>query len=193
MKKFDISFTNKIPPKKGRVLISDPFQGDEYFERSVVYLCEHSRSGSFGFVLNNYIDINLQSLNEQFPNLETRISVGGPVETETMFFMHTLGDQLNDSLLLAHGIYMGGDFEQLYTFLQQEHLDKHQLRFFLGYSGWSKGQLEEEIASNAWVVAEIDDALEIMQANDDCWKTFMTKMGPSYKLMTSFPIDPTEN
>lgn len=193
MKKIDFSFTNNLSPKQGRVLISDPFQGDEYFERSVVYLCEHSVSGSFGFVLNNYIDINLQQLNEKFPNISTRVSIGGPVETETMFFIHTLGETLNESIHLGNEIYMGGDFEQLYTFMTNEHIEKQQIRFFLGYSGWSFRQIEDEIASNAWVVSEIESNTEIMNLDDNCWKTFMSKLGPKYQTMTNFPIDPSDN
>ncbi len=190
----DITFKNKIAPKKGRILISDPFLGDDYFERSVVYLCEHNEEGSFGFVLNNLITINLKDLNEQFPDLQTQISTGGPVETESMFFIHSLGSELNESLEISNGIYVGGDFDQLYPFIQQKHLDESQIRFFLGYSGWSKGQLESEIKENAWVVAEIEDCKEIMQIQEpDTWKYFMRKLGSKYQFMTNFPIDPNEN
>ncbi len=190
----DISFKNIIPPKKGRILISDPFVGDEYFERSVVYLCEHSEEGSFGFVLNNLIDVNLKELNDQFPDLDIQISTGGPVETESMFFIHTLADELNESIALGNGIYIGGDFEQLYTIIDEKHMNENTIRFFLGYSGWEAGQLEEEIAENAWVVAEISDAKEIMEIQQpDTWKYFMNKLGSKYKIMTDFPIDPNEN
>lgn len=190
----DISFKNFIEPKKGRILISDPFVGDEYFERSVVYLCEHSEEGSFGFVLNNFVQVNLKELNDQFPDMEIEISTGGPVETESMFFIHTLAHELNESLPLGNGIYIGGDFEQLYTVIDKKHMEENTIRFFLGYSGWETGQLEQEIASNAWVVAEVADASEIMEVQQpDTWKYFMKKLGAKYKMMTDFPIDPNEN
>lgn len=190
----DITFKNKIPPKKGRILISDPFLGDEYFERSVVYLCEHNQEGSFGFVINNLVEINLKDLNDQFPNIHTKISTGGPVETESMFFIHSLGNELNESIEISHGVFVGGDFEQLYSFINENHITKNQIRFFLGYSGWSKGQLEEEIKENAWVVSEIDDYHEIMDVNiSNTWKYFMSKLGSKYQFMTNFPIDPNEN
>jgi putative transcriptional regulator len=190
----DITFKNKIPPRKGRILISDPFLGDDYFERSVVYLCEHNQEGSFGFVLNNLVEINLNDLNDQFPAITTKISTGGPVETESMFFVHTLGDQLNESLEISHGIFVGGDFEQLYLKIEEKHIQENEIRFFLGYSGWSKGQLESEIKENAWVVSEIDDCKEIMQIQEtDTWKYFMSKLGSKYQFMTNFPIDPNEN
>lgn len=190
----DITFKNKIPPRKGRILISDPFLGDDYFERSVVYLCEHNQEGSFGFVLNNLVEINLNDLNDQFPAITAKISTGGPVETESMFFIHTLGDQLNESLEISHGIFVGGDFEQLYLKIEEKHIQENEIRFFLGYSGWSKGQLESEIKENAWVVSEIDDCKEIMQIHEtDTWKYFMSKLGSKYQFMTNFPIDPNEN
>ena len=190
----DITFKNKIPPRKGRILISDPFLGDDYFERSVVYLCEHNQEGSFGFVLNNLVEINLNDLNDQFPAITTKISTGGPVETESMFFIHTLGDKLNESLEISHGIFVGGDFEQLYLKIEEKHIQENEIRFFLGYSGWSKGQLESEIKENAWVVSEIDDCKEIMQIHEtDTWKYFMSKLGSKYQFMTNFPIDPNEN
>lgn len=190
----DIAFKNMIPPSKGRILISDPFLGDDYFERSVVYLCEHNQEGSFGFVLNNLVEINLNDLNDQFPSINSQISTGGPVETESMFFIHTLGSKLNESIEISNGIFVGGDFAQLYTFIEENHIQENQIRFFLGYSGWAKGQLEAEIKENAWVVAEIDDCNEIMKTHTpDAWKYFMTKLGSKYQFMTNFPIDPNEN
>ncbi len=190
----DIAFQNTLPPAKGRILISDPFAGDDFFERSVVFLCEHSEEGSFGFVLNNLVEINLQELNASFPYLEIALSTGGPVETESLFFIHTLNGELNLSTFISNGISIGGDFKQLYETISEEHISKNQIRFFLGYSGWSAGQLEEEIEQNAWVVADVNDANEIMQIHQpDAWKYFMEKLGSKYKIMTDFPINPNDN
>lgn len=190
----DISFTNKLIPKKGRILLSDPFMGDEYFERSVVYLCEHSKEGSFGFVMNHHFEINLNELNENFLDLNTKISVGGPVEKETLYFMHTLGDELNDSLKISEGIYMGGDFDQLYKIITPEIIADDKIRFFLGYSGWTASQLQQEIKDHAWIVCDIDDSHEILNTKEnDMWKYFMNKLGPKYKLISDFPLDPSEN
>jgi putative transcriptional regulator len=190
----DIAFTNKFPPRKGRILLSDPFLGDEYFERSVVYLCEHSKDGSFGFVLNHYIDVDLKQLNESFPSIETVMSIGGPVEKETMYLMHSLGGKLIDSLEISDNIYIGGDFEQLYSIISEKHFQDNKIRFFLGYSGWAAGQLQQEIKENAWVVSKIDSPEEIMNTeHEDMWKYFMNKLGPKYKLISEFPLNPNEN
>jgi putative transcriptional regulator len=190
----DIAFTNEIKPAKGRILLSDPFLGDEYFERSVVFLCEHSKEGSFGFVVNHHIDISLFQLNDNFPDIDTKISVGGPVEKETMYFMHALGNQLNESLEITKGVYIGGDFEQLYGIVNEDLIAQDKIRFFLGYSGWSAGQLEQEIEDHAWVVCELDNNTEILTTKEeDLWKYFMNKLGPKYKLISKFPLDPNEN
>ncbi|TNE53247.1 MAG: YqgE/AlgH family protein [Bacteroidetes bacterium] len=195
MKKIlDISFENQLAPKKGRILISDPFSEDMYFGRSVVYLCEHSEKGSFGFVLNNYADVELKSLNQDFPDMKSVISIGGPVEKDSMYFIHTLENKLEDDLVIDQGIYVGGDFQKLYEIIQPEHLAKHQIRFFLGYSGWEAGQLEEEIKNNAWVVAEVDSAEEVMNVDiEDPWKYFLQKLGKKYEIISEFPVDPREN
>ncbi len=165
----DITFTNNLLPKKGRILLSDPFLGDEFFERSVVFLCEHSKEGSFGFVMNHYIEVNLHDLNEKFPYIESKISIGGPVEKDTLYFMHSFGNDLNDSLEISNGIYMG-------------------------YSGWTSGQLLQEIKDNSWIVCNIDNFEEIMSTKEeDMWKYFMNKLGPKYELISKFPLDPNEN
>ncbi len=190
----DIAFQNALKPQKGRILIADPFEGDDFFERSVVFLCEHSPEGSFGFVLNNLIEVNLQELSPSFPMIDIPLSTGGPVETESLFFLHNLGNQLNLSTKITDGIFIGGDFEQLYQIINQEHIQKNQIRFFLGYSGWSAGQLEQEIEKNAWVIADVKNPEEIMKIHKpDAWKYFMEKLGSKYKIMTDFPINPSDN
>jgi putative transcriptional regulator len=190
----DISFTNQLKPKKGRILISDPFVGDEYFERSVVYLCEHSKEGSFGFVLNHLVEINIRDLNPDFPEIKVQMSLGGPVETESLYFLHTIGHALNESIELQKGIFIGGDFDQLAKIVKEEQFTNNQIRFFLGYSGWESKQLEEEIADNIWIVSEIDSLEEIMNtALQDPWKYFIQKLGGKYKLISNFPMNPNEN
>lgn len=190
----DLTFKNNIPASTGKVLVADPFEGDEYFERSVVLLCSHSEEGSFGFIINNIIEVNMKDLNDNFIRVDLPVSKGGPVERDSLFFIHTLGNKMNNSQHLGHGIYIGADFQQLYEMIENDEIQEHQIRFFIGYSGWSKGQLEEEIEQNAWVVADIDHPDEIMKIMDeDPWHHFMKKLGKKYEIMTNFPINPNNN
>jgi putative transcriptional regulator len=90
MKKLDFSFKNNEPTVKGSILISDPFSDDVYFGRSVVLICEHNEEGTFGFVLNNYIDVDLHQLDESFPDIQAKISFGGPVSKENLYYIHLM-------------------------------------------------------------------------------------------------------
>jgi putative transcriptional regulator len=186
----DLSFENKRQAKKGRVLLSDPFAEDQYFGRSVVYLCEHNEEGSFGFVLNNYIDLDLNEIAKNFPNLTTKVSIGGPVKTENIYFIHTIGEALPESQHIQDGIYLGGDYDTLLQMIDNGKVSAEQVRFFLGYSGWSPGQLQEELDEHAWIVAPVINQGEVMDVHvEDLYIHYMRRQGKKYDILTRFPND----
>lgn len=191
----DFSFKGKLEPTKGKFLISDPFMNDDYFRRSVVFLCEHTEEGSFGFVLNNYIEIKLGDINPMFPQVSTKISIGGPVEVKNLYFIHTLGEKINNSILIDEGVYIGGDFEQLTKLINDNPQFESQVRFFIGYAGWTYEQLEEEVKSNAWVVVNPKNVNEIFNSEnkEDIWISYMEKLGGKFKVMANSPINPSDN
>ena len=116
----DLAFINSIEPDKGKILISDPFLDEDYFRRSIIYLCEHNEEGSFGFVLNNFISVNLHELDETFPEIETQISLGGPMEINSLYFIHSFGEIIQNSVLITEGVYLGGDFQELTTLINED-------------------------------------------------------------------------
>lgn len=186
----DIKFKNRRKARRGRVLLADPFAQDDYFGRSVVYLCEHNADGSFGFVINNYIDTNLWEIAKNFPKTDSEVSVGGPVETQNIFFLHTVGNLLEGAMEIEDGIFMGGNYDELLNLIAENKVADHQVRFFLGYSGWSKQQLEEEINEYAWIVAPVLNPLEIMDSTiPNLWEFFMKREGKNYEIFTKFPKD----
>jgi putative transcriptional regulator len=190
----DLTFSNDLLPAKGKILLSDPFLDEEYFRRSVIYLCEHNDEGSFGFVLNNLVDLNLHEIEDTFPNVESSISIGGPVEPNSLYFLHSLGDQIINSVSVEEGIYLGGDFQQLTNLVRSDQSLVSQIRFFIGYTGWSKDQLEMEITSNSWVVADFDSAQNLFQAKEELsWKLLMENLGEKFKVIANFPLDPRDN
>jgi putative transcriptional regulator len=190
---FDFTPDSKIPVGPGKILIAEPFLADPYFKRSVVLLCEHSDEGSFGFVLNNYIEMDLDQLMDQLPNIDTRISIGGPVKNSNLFYIHSLGNKIENSVPIAEGIYMGGDFDALQHLLKLGKLDRNQIRFFVGYSGWSANQLNEELEQNSWIVGEADANLLMNTQVDDLWSTILNAMGKDYRRLTNLPSDPNLN
>jgi len=189
----DISFKNSIPPRRGRVLISDPFKNEEYFERSVVFLCEHDSENSFGFILNKSVSVNISGINEQFSDKVITAFRGGPCEEDSLFYIHTLGDKIKGSQLLGNGIYLGSNYEELYKIMTPDLIEEGAIKLFIGYSGWEKEQLQNEIERNAWVVSEVDSVEEVMLPKEDLWSYFMNKLGDKYQMMTKFPIDPNSN
>jgi len=188
---FKIEKQNLIP-EKGRILISEPFLEDSYFGRSVVYLTDHSEEGSVGFILNRFSDVKVSEMLENFPVESLKICLGGPVETNTIHFLHTLGEFLPNSVHIVDNLYWGGDFEQLKVFIETGVVNENQVRIFLGYSGWEPGQLEKELSENYWIVADIKER-NIMSYNDRLWQDCLITLGGKYKTWVNIPTDPDMN
>lgn len=184
---------NNIRPKQGRVLISDPFLSDAYFKRSVVFLTEHSEKGSIGFVLNKPVEVAVNEILADFPSIDTEISVGGPVGTDSVHYIHNLGELIPDSVRVTDNIWWGGDFEMVKQLIDGGSLGSDRIRFFVGYSGWEPKQLEREIEENSWVVSELDSGLIMNSRNRESWKEVLTNLGGRYKLWTNFPENPGMN
>lgn len=189
----DLNVYNKLEPQKGRLLITEPFLESDFFHRSVIILCEHNEDGSFGFVLNNYLEVDLTEFDDM-PEFDTNISLGGPVSSKNLYYIHTLGDKIQDSIHVHGNIYAGGDFEQLKNLLREGSVKQNEIRFFLGYSGWVEKQLNGELKQNSWLVADIHDEKDIMDVNyDNIWGDYMSRQGGKYKAFAHFPTDPALN
>jgi len=184
---------NETNVSPGLVLISEPFLSDTYFKRSVVYMTEHNEKGSVGFVLNKPIDLKLQDVIEDFPPFDTTISIGGPVSTNTVHYIHTLGEAIPKSIHVKNDVYWGGDFEVLKELISDNAVREDQVRFFLGYSGWSKDQLLKEMEDNAWLLAEINPRLIMKPEKENFWKEVLEKMKTKYKVWANFPENPGMN
>ncbi len=194
MNVIDFDFSNNNQPEAGSLLISEPFLADQYFTRSVIYLCEHNDNGSFGFVLNKYIDYEVEDLLPNELSSEMKISIGGPVDGKNLFFVHSLGDQLENAIAVDKDIFIGGDFEKLKGLLKDDPNLLKQIRFFIGYSGWSPGQLQDELEEKSWIVLNGIPSSTILSTNDEnLWKTIMSKLGGKFKVMSEFPVDPNLN
>jgi len=192
----DFDFLNidheNLIPNQGRVLISEPLLSDSYFKRSVVLITEHSEEGAVGFVLNKSIDIPLNEILADFPKFKAKVYIGGPVAKDTVHFLHTLGELVPNSVHVIDNIYWGGDFNSLKELINEGIVKSSQVRFFLGYSGWSPKQLEEEIKNNAWLVTEVDSK-KIMSAEKNIWKKILNELGRKYKVWSNTPENPTMN
>lgn len=184
--------TNNVLPQKGRILIAEPFLPGSYFNRSIVYLVEHNAEGSVGFILNKPVDFPVKEFREEFPKFKDPLYMGGPVSIESVYYIHTLGQHIPGSIHIKDNLFWGGDFDHLKDLINSGFVKKNQVRFFLGYSGWDKNQLREELDDNSWLVADISPNM-VMENNQQLWKEMVKKQGGIYTLWEHFPKNPSMN
>ncbi|MCK4662911.1 MAG: YqgE/AlgH family protein [Bacteroidales bacterium] len=179
--------------EQGVILVSEPFSKDSYFKRSVILLTEYNEKGSIGFVLNKPVQSPVSEILSDFPEIDADISIGGPVATNTIHFIHTLGDKIQNSYKVFDNLYWGGNLEQLKLLINSGFVKKDNVQFFVGYSGWSPKQLEREISEHYWIVTELDSK-KIMTANKDSfWKETLNNLGEKYKIWADAPENPDMN
>ncbi len=182
-----------LEPSTGILLIAEPFLKDPNFMRTVVLLCDHQAEGSFGFVLNKDIKHTLDELVPELEGVKIPIFFGGPVQPDTLHFLHTCPDQIPGSYEVTDGIYRGGDFEIIKSLLKKNQLDPGNIRFYIGYSGWGSNQLNEELKGKSWITAMAKKNLVFLHKPEDIWKESLKLLGDDYSIMVNFPTDPQLN
>lgn len=180
-------------PGQGSLLISEPFLFDPYFKRTVVLLVEHNENGSVGFILNRPVNINVSEIVENFPSFEAEVFFGGPVNQNNLFYIHTLGNILEDCSEVMPGLFWGGNFDQLKDLIITGKVQPDDIRFFAGYSGWEKNQLSEELKEKSWIVAKATVEQALNGRSRQFWNEALKKMGSQFAIMSNFPEDPTMN
>ena len=181
-------------PKKGHLLIAEPSTlGDVSFNRSVVLLAEHNDEGSIGFILNKPLNY---TINDLLPEIEASFKIynGGPVEQDNLYFIHNIPEIIPNSIEISNGIYWGGDFETTKHLINTGEINKNNMRFFLGYSGWSVNQLEMEMQENAWIVSENSLKKKLLsKSSNQFWKEKIIEQGGEYVLFSNAPENPMLN
>lgn len=183
-----------IKPSIGKLLISGPFLADPNFKRAVVLLTECGEEGAVGFILNQPSSLLIKDLVPELWMADLPVFIGGPVEVDTVHFIHSCYDRLNSGEEIAENIYWGGNLETLKILLSNDAIAEDEVKFFLGYSGWGKQQLANEIADNTWIVSD-QYHKETIFANDEeaLWKEVVINLGPKYAHVSNFPTDPSLN
>ncbi|WP_247651880.1 YqgE/AlgH family protein [Chitinophaga eiseniae] len=177
----------------GILLIADPFLKDPNFARTVVLLCEHEEKGSFGFVINKLFNQSLDDLVPEVLINNIPVYYGGPVQMDTIHFIHRQPDLIAGGLEILPGIYWGGRFDEVVTALNKGLLEPKQIKFFIGYSGWTEGQLEEEVKEKSWILSQPDAALVFESREQQIWQQSLKNLGSAFAMMANYPIDPSLN
>lgn len=182
-----------LPVLPGTLLISDPFLKDPSFLRSVIFLCEHQEEGTVGFIINKLHDEPLENFITTISSTHFPLYYGGPVATNTLHFIHRCPDLISEGLEITDGIFWGGDFDTVLTLLNANALQPNEIKFFIGYSGWSEGQLEAEIETKSWITRQATNELIYDTTAEHIWKNALKEMEGEYKQMIHYPLDPQLN
>jgi putative transcriptional regulator len=188
--------SNNEKPSRGKILISEPFSVGDIFRRSVVLLTEYTKeNGAMGFILNKSIDDEtiIKTIADDFKKEDISISIGGPVGTEQMYYIHKLSpDILEGSVEISNGLYWGGEYSNLKKLVLSGNVSLNDVRFFVGYSGWAQNQLESELKRNSWLVKDINID-EIFRNDTKMWQKQIRLLEEKYKFWTLVPEDPILN
>ena len=192
---FPEDFKNKNY-EKGSLLIANPVLPDPNFSRTVILLCDHDEQGSFGLVINRstqlkapdlFLNINiLKSYNE-------KIYLGGPVSQSMVFFLcrSPLASGKLDEV--CSGVYLGSNLETLESLYASLENPEQDIRFYLGYSGWSGGQLAEEMEQNSWLVQKANEQFIFLDSESLIWPQAVNSLGEKYQYLTKAPVNPQWN
>lgn len=178
-----------LKPLKGRLLIAEPsILNDSSFNRTIILITEHTNFNSVGFILNRPLEYTLQDL---IPEIDSDFTIfqGGPVEQDNLYFVHKVPELIPESIEVANGIFWGGNFDSLKQLLNENLIEQSEIRFFLGYSGWGKNQLTDELNINSWFISENDIDNIFSEQNDTLWRNKILQKGGNYKLWANAPND----
>lgn len=185
---------NEVMPHIGNVLIAEPFMMDDNFKRSVVLLAAEDEEGHVGYILNQRSNLWVKDLLLDCPECKFPVYIGGPVAPDTLHFIHTCPDKIYDGDQIRENVFWGGNFEMLKGQISLGNIEEHEIKFFLGYSGWDKDQLISELESNSWIVSDkVNPAIIFDHSRVDIWKEAIINLGQKYAHIANFPQRPEWN
>lgn len=173
---------NSIEP--GSILISKPFIDDTKFEKTIILVVEHNKNGTIGFVINQTTNIELYEILNNIKHNNLKLKNGGPVEQNTLFFIHTYPDLIQNSQKIKDGVFWGGNMEDVIKGLENDEIKSNQIAFFMGYCGWEPNQLQAEIYDGSWIIHQID----IKRFNETIdWSQLLIEIDEEYKVWATAP------
>jgi len=178
---------------KGQLLLDSGQLTGSFFQHTVILICQHDGEGAFGLVLNRATGSNLGEMvvaDIPEPLKENPLYLGGPVQPAALSFLHS-DDYLPEAnvmpnLNLLHSlddlVELGGSFSAT-----------QKLKVFAGYSGWSPGQLEDEMKRKAWLTFPATLDLVFNTDPKELWPAILRQKGPKYRLLAQMPDDLSQN
>ena len=176
-----------IQPGKGVFLVARKGMPDPRFRRSVILLVAHGPAGTLGVIVNRATDISLQDVLPQLekPGRKARLHYGGPVSLDTLMFLIRSEEPPEQTTHVMGDVYFGGDKSTLEGLLEEER-DSHELRLFVGHSGWAPGQLDSELGRGDWRLFRANAFTVFEKRLDSIWSDFMEPPKSEREVATRF-------
>lgn len=179
--------------KKGTLLIASPEIESDFFYRSVILICEHTASGTFGLVLNKPLEASLpeELLDfEKSSNEQIAMRIGGPVQTNQLLLLHN-SSIATQAVAICDSVYLGGDLEFLQNSMENKSGPSILLCF--GYTGWGPQELEKDISQGFWFLADAKHEYLFKTAPENLWKQVLQDKGGKYSCFSWMPDDLSHN
>jgi putative transcriptional regulator len=177
----------------GALLVAEPAMLDPNFKQAVILLCEHGENGSFGLTINRPSRLHLPEVLTEPLGLDHQLYVGGPVQPDTLHFLHAYGEQIEAALPIVEGVAWGGPFEEIVERIRIGTLEPDGFRFFAGYAGWGPGQLQDEVAEGSWIVLPALREHVFDWPPEQLWRRLVIALGGELALLVNFPDEPQLN
>jgi putative transcriptional regulator len=145
--------SNKI--KVGGIIKSTQLLINTFFKNSYIIITAINADGATGFVLNKLFNKPLNALQEFSHVKHINLYQGGPVDNEHLFFIHKRNDVIDNGELLTDDIYLGGNFTEAITAINNSSIIDKDIKIFIGYCGWDAGELQAEIEEGSWEVLDL--------------------------------------
>ena len=175
----------------GKLLLATPSIGDPRFRHAVIFIVTHDKNGALGLMVNfPVINLTFAELLQQtkipLPDRslgQIRMLSGGPVEAGHGFLLHTSDYARPETIIVTPQFHVTATIEALSDVANG--CGPRESLFVLGYSGWGAGQIEQEIADNAWLVVDADHDLLFNTESEDCWDRAYGRLGVNPTLLSS--------
>ena len=174
----------------GSLLVAHPNMHDPNFRRSVLFISAHDQNdGACGVILNRPLDKQVADLVNEAPPIglsEVPVFLGGPVGKNQLMFAAFEWEQSSEAVTLNHNVHVDEAHERMIE-------DPASVRAFVGYAGWSAGQLEAEMKQEAWILQKPTRAALTPERLPKLWFEIMRGLGPWFKMLSAAPDDPSLN
>jgi len=181
---------------KGSLLIANPVLPDPNFSRAVILLYNHNDQGSFGLVINRSAQLKAPDLFSDIDILKSyneKVYIGGPVAQSMVFYLYRSAKDVIDLDKICSGVYLGSNLETLESLYLDIENPEENIRFYLGYSGWSGGQLDGEMEQNSWLVQDANEQFVFLDSENLIWPKAVNSLGEKYQYLTKAPVNPQWN